>query len=111
MEITVKYNKLFIQDLPAGGSFFSYFFFQAKYKLSLQCISPVCSFFLVTISTTNLVFQFCQLAVFMFNSGSGQDPNVFLGVCETPIPSNLWERIATDWQIRHCLQGRDWLEN
>lgn len=30
MEITVKCNKLFIQDLPAGGSFSLYIFLSSK---------------------------------------------------------------------------------
>lgn len=43
MEITVECNKLFIQDLPAGGSFslFFIFFFQANQAAIIERISPV----------------------------------------------------------------------
>lgn len=107
MEIIVKCNKLFIQDLPAGGSFFSfYFFFQAKYQLSSECISPVCDF-----PYRYLHHQPCfpvlMLAGFVFNRGRGRDGSVFLDVCETPTPSGLWERITPKWQIGHFLLGRD----
>lgn len=59
MEITVECNKLFIQDLPAGGSFSLFFicFFQAKQQLSSHAFLPF-KMCLIRISTTNPVFQF-----------------------------------------------------
>ena len=43
MEITVECNKLFIQDLPAGGSFslFFIFFLSSETAAIIKLISPV----------------------------------------------------------------------
>lgn len=79
--MTVKCNKLFIQDLPAGGSF-SLFIFSFKQNTSYhQNVFLPFMIFLVGTSTTNPVFQFCPLAGFVFDGVSGGDRRIFLGVC------------------------------
>lgn len=88
MEITVECNKLFIQDLPAGGSFLFYLFLLAK-QLSSHAFLPF-KMCLIRISTTQPGFPVRLLAGFVFNRGGGRDGSLFLGACETPTPSGLY---------------------
>lgn len=89
MEITVKCNKLFIQDLPAGGSFSLFIFLSSKtsYRRNAFALIVIC---LANTSTANPVFSSFSGRI------NGQDPSVFSGVLEIPTLSGLWEKITPD---------------
>lgn len=88
MEITVKCNKLFIQDLPAGGS--SLFFKQnTSYHRNVFLRLMI---FLVSISTTNPVFQLCSLAGFVLDPSKWWRPEHIPGSGAPPTPPGRWER-------------------
>lgn len=108
MDITVKCNKLFIQDLPAGGSFSLLIFFSFKQNTSYRRDAFVpFMVFLVSLSTTTR-FPVLPVGVICIQSGYVVETvvRVFLSVRETPTVRSV-ETGRPKWQTGHSLAGRD----